>query len=367
MGHSNGKITAPINLAGDVYATLGIGPTSDGYELGYACANTHGKINPWARYKPVRYESLAPGPNEKWWQGWDGNCGVKPFQMAGYWDAPKHADGSMNGWEYTPPTGGKFPSRLTDFNGYNHRASAPIGNFLVPTQATNQFTSSSFTASCTIMMPSEGSQLLDELNIGDISTVKDCYFGIYAKQRSGNQGRRVTAKNKIGSGYAMAEMITYGMPTGTWDVYPFLCTAILEQDASDVANDCYSIPLLSSKSIEIISSYVSITVLAGLLPSIAGNTTVTIRVRNSSSGTITFRNNAWRTRFINKDFKDPLVMGEQYGSISDFDVPAGTTKEMEITVSVSSQLVQAKNAKLWVSLNSASYIGSSIFMVAPDQ
>ena len=47
MGHSNGKITAPINLAGDVYATLGIGPTSDGYELGYACANTHGKINPW--------------------------------------------------------------------------------------------------------------------------------------------------------------------------------------------------------------------------------------------------------------------------------------------------------------------------------
>lgn len=84
MSHSNGKITAPINLAGDVYATLGIGPTSDGYELGYACANTHGKINPWARYKPVRYESLAPGPNEKWWQGWDGNCGVKPFQMAGY-------------------------------------------------------------------------------------------------------------------------------------------------------------------------------------------------------------------------------------------------------------------------------------------
>ena len=73
MSHSNGKITAPINLAGDVYATLGIGPTSDGYELGYACANTHGKINPWARYKPVRYESLAPGPNEKWWQGWDGN------------------------------------------------------------------------------------------------------------------------------------------------------------------------------------------------------------------------------------------------------------------------------------------------------
>lgn len=363
MGHSNGKITAPVGIDADIAPVLGVGS----YDLGYLCSNAHGKINPWARYKPVRYESLAPGENEKWWQAWDGNCGIMPKRISSYRDSVNWANGSMNGWEYTPPTGGKFPFRALDFDGYNHKARAPIGNFLVPSQATNQFTSSSFTASCTIMMPSEGSQLLDELNIGDISTVKDCYFGIYAKQRSGNQGRRVTTKNKIGSGYAMAEMITYGMPTGTWDVYPFLCTAILEQNASDVANDCYSIPLLSSKSIEIISSYVSITVLAGLLPSIAGNTTVTIRVRNSSSGTITFRNNAWRTRFINKDFKDPLVMGEQYGSISDFDVPAGTTKEMEITVSVSSQLVQAKNAKLWVSLNRANYIGSSILMVAPDQ
>lgn len=47
MGHSNGKITAPINLGDDVYGTLGIGATSNGYDLGYACANTHGKINPW--------------------------------------------------------------------------------------------------------------------------------------------------------------------------------------------------------------------------------------------------------------------------------------------------------------------------------
>ena len=45
MGHSNGKITAPVGLDSDVYPTLGIGPTSDGYDLGYACANTHGKIN----------------------------------------------------------------------------------------------------------------------------------------------------------------------------------------------------------------------------------------------------------------------------------------------------------------------------------
>ena len=43
MSHSNGKIRAPINLAGDVYATLGIGPTSDGYELGLRAQTPTGK------------------------------------------------------------------------------------------------------------------------------------------------------------------------------------------------------------------------------------------------------------------------------------------------------------------------------------
>lgn len=37
MSHSNGKITAPINLDGDVYATLGIGSVNGAYDLGYAC------------------------------------------------------------------------------------------------------------------------------------------------------------------------------------------------------------------------------------------------------------------------------------------------------------------------------------------
>lgn len=60
MGHSNGKITAPVGIDADIAPVLGVGS----YDLGYLCSNAHGKINPWARYKPVRYESLAPGANE---------------------------------------------------------------------------------------------------------------------------------------------------------------------------------------------------------------------------------------------------------------------------------------------------------------
>lgn len=43
MGHSNGKITAPINLDADVFATLGIGSVNGAYDLGYACTVPTGK------------------------------------------------------------------------------------------------------------------------------------------------------------------------------------------------------------------------------------------------------------------------------------------------------------------------------------
>ena len=78
MAHSNGKITAPVGIDADIAPVLGVGS----YDLGYLCSNAHGKINSWARYKPVRYESLAPGENEKWWQGWDGNCGIMPKRIS---------------------------------------------------------------------------------------------------------------------------------------------------------------------------------------------------------------------------------------------------------------------------------------------
>lgn len=49
-----------MGIDADIAPVLGVGS----YDLGYLCSNAHGKINPWARYKPVRYESLAPGANE---------------------------------------------------------------------------------------------------------------------------------------------------------------------------------------------------------------------------------------------------------------------------------------------------------------
>lgn len=96
MGHSNGKITAPINLGGDVYPTLGIGPTSNGYDLGYACLSE--KINMWSYIKPK--EASSPSFDNASLPGIIYDSVNKKL----VYDRPKT-------WY-----------RLTDFDGYDHGA-----------------------------------------------------------------------------------------------------------------------------------------------------------------------------------------------------------------------------------------------------
>lgn len=116
MGHSNGKITAPINLSDDVYATLGIGAIGIGYDLGYACANTHGKINKWSKKKPVRHSNLGIMTDEQ-------------FRSVSYGlsftEGGNHDYGIFS---YSAPNGGSSaPYRLTDFDGYNQNAQTGLG------------------------------------------------------------------------------------------------------------------------------------------------------------------------------------------------------------------------------------------------
>ena len=106
MSNSNGKITAPIGLQ-EVYSLLGVAKQGTYYDVGYICSNAHGKINMWARNKPMRVDT--------------------PMEIT---DVQKHAaafglnavfSSSQNPvWKYLPPRVGNDWSRLTDFVGYNH-------------------------------------------------------------------------------------------------------------------------------------------------------------------------------------------------------------------------------------------------------
>lgn len=145
MSNSNGKITAPIDIETDIYKVLGLSATSDGYDLGYACSNKHGKIKKWARYKPVILDAPFVDDNFNsatgYWDEkktnigkWSTNrawiFGSKNYpvfdikQISNFNDYGK--DGTINQsfqWAYQAPWD-SFYYRITDFLGYSHTGGA---------------------------------------------------------------------------------------------------------------------------------------------------------------------------------------------------------------------------------------------------
>lgn len=112
MGNSNGKITAPVSLHADVYPVLGLTKTGAYYDTGWVCGNSHGRINIWARNKPVRVNT--------------------PSEIT---DSQRHSvsfglqrtpNGSSYTWSYLPPRPGTDWCRLTDFNGYDHNSACGL-------------------------------------------------------------------------------------------------------------------------------------------------------------------------------------------------------------------------------------------------
>ena len=130
MANNNGIISAPIGLAPDVYGVLGLAAQNGWYDLAYACQNSHGRINRWAKFKPTRAGDTPITPTD-WWKGLDGMCGL---------DVPIYStEGNLSSgfvhdivsgdadWGYLAPREHIDWSRLTDFEGYNHNAGCPFG------------------------------------------------------------------------------------------------------------------------------------------------------------------------------------------------------------------------------------------------
>lgn len=119
MSHSNGIISNPINPQ-DPYLVLGVRKRKSGYNINYICSNLHGRINKWAKYKPIDYPAIGELTEA---QLKNGDYGIKPVTAKStVLDAV-----NANSYEYVPPKGGdNSPYRLCDFIGYNHNAEPPI-------------------------------------------------------------------------------------------------------------------------------------------------------------------------------------------------------------------------------------------------
>lgn len=149
-------------------ATTGITTTAvannlgvSSHAVGYLCSNNHGKTNPFAKYKPVRLDSLKgrsdPGSfliddtripimySTDWWRSRNGLCGFNIPNSDILWNP--NVEESV--WEYLPPQGGaNDPFRLGDFGGYEPNASSNLFTFSMPSKV---FLNKGF--SCTLNIP----------------------------------------------------------------------------------------------------------------------------------------------------------------------------------------------------------------------
>lgn len=186
MGVSNGIVTAPINPQ-EVYNLLGVGKYNDFYDIGYLCSNNHGKINKWAKYKPVVWNALD---NEvlphayPWHVGSNGLCGFSNLQILDITQIINayNADGGKSKWAYVAPKGGAEPFRILDFTGYKHAALPFIySSYRKGVNTSYSVSEGSVTVTFTLDTNNDsGSLSISDFAYGSYSTLKDAKFSIIA-------------------------------------------------------------------------------------------------------------------------------------------------------------------------------------------
>ncbi len=109
MGHSNGRITAPVSIS-DVSSVLGVSTR----DVGYLCSNVHGKTNRYSFAKPYAVAGIGTYPAIKNKVDYVKSVRLKTYTIGDPAPATALAD-------YAAPKGGvSEPYRLTDFDGYEH-------------------------------------------------------------------------------------------------------------------------------------------------------------------------------------------------------------------------------------------------------
>lgn len=354
MANSNGIISGSVRQIVDVKTVLGESVNT----LSGLCKST--KINAFAKYKPVRFTGTR---STTWWKAFDGDCGFTPYKLTkGYADVINHCDGTLNGWVYNKPNGSTYPYRLLDFQGYNHNVSVVANMFIVTPPQVG--TGSSDEIVLRLLNPSGTNALLWQ----NIDTIKNCYFGIYAKKDGSTVGRRVTATGTLagGGGEGSGDMFsvsTYQWSTGTYKVYPFISEDYMSISGADAVGSFWTIPYTSPITLTVSSGLTAVTIktysvdTSTALYRLNGYTgykvTAVVTIRNARTSSITLSNNTGFTRFIGSSISDALVAGEATWSLSSVTVSANASKNVTITGVITVDAYES-GANLWIRYSNSS-------------
>lgn len=280
-----------------------IGIASDSVNV--LCNNYN--INRWSKYKPVRYDSVAPnrGAGADWWRAHDGNCGLSiPSypNMSAMFTALR---GGANTWDYLPPTGvAGQPLRLADFRGYEHSAQSPF----VPRQLNNTYYRTLGIIGTALDLSVQGSNELTISDLGDTYNLGAMYFGVAICQQGTSGYKYMTENITMSAGGGGGINVPISSELGTYEVVYFLAEkSKLSFSDPDKTNTFIPIPN-AMQIVYIENSPISVYVL-GTFAMMTANYEITIQNNQANTLTLTGCNIAFR--YGNNLPDDDIELGEK--------------------------------------------------------
>lgn len=319
-------------------------------------------IKIWSPFKPIRssktgnitYDDRKAANFGLGWQ-----VKTSPADVKSVYDSSDE----LNGWEHLAPRGAAYSeyNRMRDWHNYNHSATSPFAAFMYPSTSINK-QGGSWSAQ-TITQGAGGASNNTTITIADMADLKDRYFAIQIKQ--GNVVRTRTAAKTIGEGGAEITIPTYLLPTGEYDVIPFIAPRSLEYDVALPSMECIPIPYNKTGVLTIVNSYYIITMEAWKV----GSNTIQYKytIKNTSAAAKTFTNNYIYFRLRTKEFSDTLVAGvETQQTLLLPQIAAGATYDSGwLTKEVTSQVYA--DPRLWISLDNANEVSNIIPLSSAEQ
>ena len=290
-------------------------------DLGYLIE--HGTINPWAKYKPVRYSSKDTSdqwdftnlrwkyPSElptgvtPWWRGTSGMiAGITPYRIqTSILNATNIGtliavyDDGMNGWTYTRPAiNGSFPFRDTDFALYNAKAMPPVQNFVVketiPYDSQASGGGGKITADAMYFLANDESY--DCITLADLTNYNfsGLYFGIIIVRKTDNTPMLIATSESTLSPRIERTLGNNGtsLQKGEYDVYPIFSSVSMFQmlpftNAQPLY--LYTAPMCPILQTQVVDKDYTVDVTIECRPNLTTGTSGTFTVYNDTSANVT--------------------------------------------------------------------------------
>ncbi len=304
----------------------------------------HPNINKWAKYKPVRYNSVNINRlSESWWRAQDGNCGLNiPVypNIAAMFTALRN---NTVMWDYLKPSGGATqPFRIADFGGYEHTAQPPF----VPQQLNSTYYRTLGIIGTALDLRPQSSNELSVSDLGSAYNLGAMYFGVALCQQGTSGYKYMTQNITMSAGGGGGLDIPISSELGTYEVVYFLAEkSKLSFSDPDITNTF--IPIPNAMQIVYIENSPITVYVSGTFAMMTANYEITIQ--NNQANTLILNGCNIAFRYGNKLPSDALVVGEKNKSLGTVTVQGNSSVTLTGVITAVGADYNSLGGYLWFS------------------